>query len=78
MLDGNSHQFGKGAHAELGLELGAGVGDGLVAHVQMLGDHAIWFAFGDECQRLQLATAMRFSGVVVPLASINATSDARS
>src|SRR6476659_2270693 len=26
MLDGNSHQFGKGAHAELGLELGAGLG----------------------------------------------------
>jgi hypothetical protein len=36
VLNGDAHQLGQGAHAELRLELRAGVGDRLVAHVQML------------------------------------------
>ena len=55
MLDGDAHQLGERAHAEFGLELRAGVGHGLVAHVQILGDHSVGLAFGDQRKRLQLA-----------------------
>src|SRR6516225_1539210 len=46
MLDGDAHQFRQGASAELGFELSAGIGYGLVAHMQVLGDNAVRFAFG--------------------------------
>jgi len=48
MLDRDAHQLGQRAHTELGLELGARVGDGLVAHVQILGDDAVRLAFSNE------------------------------
>jgi len=40
MLDRDTHQLRQSAHTELGLELCVGVGDGLIAHVQILGDDA--------------------------------------
>ena len=46
MLDGDAHQFRQGTSAELGFELSAGIGYGLVAHMQVLGDNAVRFAFG--------------------------------
>ena len=72
MLDRDAHQLRQRAYAKLGLQLGADVGDGLVAHMQMLGDYAVGLAFGDD------GTVMRFSGLVVPLASMKAISEARS
>jgi len=45
MLDGNPHELEQRAHAKLGLELSASIGDRLVAHMQMFGDYAIGLAF---------------------------------
>src|SRR5262245_34189286 len=53
MLDGG-HQLGQRAHAKLGLELSANIGDGLVDHMQMFSDDAVRLAFSDERQLLQL------------------------
>jgi hypothetical protein len=36
VLNRDAHQLGQGAHAEFRLQLRAGVGDRLIAHVQML------------------------------------------
>lgn len=52
MLNGDAHQLGKRANAELRLQLRTCVGDGLVTHVEMLSDDAIGFALGDERQGL--------------------------
>jgi hypothetical protein len=35
MLDGNPHQLGQRAHAKLGFQLSASIGNCLVAHMQM-------------------------------------------
>jgi len=48
VLDGDAHQLGQGAHAELRLELRAGVGDRFVAHVQLLGDDAVGLLTGEQ------------------------------
>jgi len=52
MLDGDAHQLRQRAHAELRLELRAGVVNRLLANVKMLGDDAIGLAFGDQRQGL--------------------------
>ena len=64
--------------SELGLELRAGVGHGLVAHVQILGDHSVGLPSATSASVCSSRTVMRRKGLVVPLASMKATSEARS
>ena len=66
VLDGDAHQLGKRAHIKLGFKLRAGVGNGLVAHMQILGDHPVGFAFGDERSVCSSRTVMRRNGLVGP------------
>jgi hypothetical protein len=48
------------------------------AYMQMVGDDAVGLALGHECERLQLPHRHALKGLVVPLASMKATSEARS
>ena len=57
------HQLGQRAHAKLGLELSASIGNRLVAHMQMFGDSATGLAFEPRVPGLAARTVMRFQPV---------------
>ena len=54
IFDGDAHQFRQRTHAELGLQLTAGIGDGLVAHMQI----------GREMKRLKAGDGARGLAIV--------------
>jgi hypothetical protein len=79
VLDSDAHQFRQRADAKLCLELGAGIGDRFVTHVEVLGDDPVGLPpSATSASVCSSRTVMRRKGFVVPLASMKATSEARS